>query len=60
MPWVTFTRNYDFSPAKLGGRVTVAYKKGTTLLVNRECADGALAAGAAVKVKKERDDHARG
>ncbi|OJU12751.1 MAG: hypothetical protein BGN85_08795 [Alphaproteobacteria bacterium 64-11] len=45
MVWVTFTRDFDFSPEAMGGRVTVAYKAGMTKNVTRECAAKALASG---------------
>lgn len=35
--WVRFVRDFDFSPAAHGGRVTVAYTAGTVANVTREC-----------------------
>ena len=35
--WVRFARDFDFSPAAHGGRVTIAYKAGTVANVTREC-----------------------
>jgi hypothetical protein len=48
MTWVRFTANFDFSPAALGGLVTLAYTAGTVDNVTRECAQKAIAAGKAV------------
>lgn len=42
MVWVSFTSDFDFSPAAKKGHVTVAYKAGTTANVTRECADIAI------------------
>lgn len=55
--WVTFNRNFDFSPAAKRGWVTVAYKAGGTHNVTRECARAALAAGAAAP-KRTDPNHA--
>lgn len=43
---MTFTQNFDWHPARFGGRVTVAFKAGVTQTVTRECAAAALQAGA--------------
>lgn len=60
MPHVRFTADFDFSPAALGGRVTLAYRAGTTVTVTTECATAAIAAGKAVKAspprRSERDE----
>lgn len=47
MAWVTFTDDFDFSPAARRGNVTIAYKSGTTANVTRECVEMAIAAGKA-------------
>lgn len=47
MAWVTFTADFDFSPAARKGMVTIAYKAGTTDNVTRECLELAIAAGTA-------------
>jgi hypothetical protein len=47
MAWVTFTADFDFSPAARKGTVTVAYKAGTTDNVTRECLELAIAAAKA-------------
>lgn len=47
MAWVTFTDDFDFSPAARKGMVTVAYKAGITANVTRECLELAIAAGKA-------------
>lgn len=49
--WVRFVRDFDFSPAERKGRVTIAYKDGTEKNVTQECADQAIAAGAATLMK---------
>ena len=54
MPWITFTDDFDFSPAAKGGRVTTAYKRGMTMNVTRECAELAIA-----KAKAKRAASAR-
>lgn len=52
--WVRFSADFDFSPAEKGGLVTIAYKAGTAENVTRACADQALAAGKAEKIKAPR------
>lgn len=48
MPWVRFTKDYDWvQPA-----FTIAYKAGMHLNVTRACADEAIAAGKATPMKK--------
>jgi len=49
MAWVTFTADFDFSPAARKGTVTLAYKAGTTANVTRECLEQAVAAGKATR-----------
>ena len=44
--WVRFTKEFDFTPDE-DRRVTVAYKPGAVANVRRQCADKAIAAGAA-------------
>lgn len=44
MAWVTFTEDFDFSPAARKGLVTLAYRAGTTANVTRECLEQVLAA----------------
>lgn len=53
MPWIAFTRDFDWSPPEKKGRVSIAYKSGMTLFVRRTCAEEAIAAGAAEPVTKE-------
>lgn len=60
MPWITFERDFDFSPVAHRGRVTLAYKAGTTANVTRACADQALAAGAARPTNRPRRSSADG
>lgn len=56
--WFRFDRNFDFSPAALNGRVTIAYKAGMVMNVTRECAEAAkrAQAGSPTKAVKEADD----
>jgi hypothetical protein len=55
--WIKFTADYPFSPDARRGHVTIAYKKDMILNATRECADKAIAAGAAVAMQKaKRDD----
>lgn len=49
MARVRFLRDFDYRPSDRP-RVVVAYKADMELTVKRECADAALAAGAAVEV----------
>lgn len=49
MPWVRFTDRFDWRPPQLKGRVTYAYKAGSTYLVTTPCAEAALAKGKAVR-----------
>lgn len=50
MTWIRIDKAFDFSPAALGGRVTIAYKPGIHN-VTRECAKKARAAGVGKPVK---------
>lgn len=56
MPWVRFTAPFDFSPAKMGGLVTIAYLDGMERNVTRECAAAAKAAGKAVAIPSRRKE----
>jgi hypothetical protein len=49
MPWVRFTKNYDYRPRN---GVVTAYSKDLTLMVTNRCASEAIEAGAAEAVKK--------
>ncbi len=49
MVWFNFTKDFDFSPAALNGRVTTAYRAGTRFNVTHECADLAEAAEAGTR-----------
>ena len=51
MPWLKFTDRFDFDVPRYNGRVTIAYKANTTMLVTRACADAAVAAGKAKRVR---------
>jgi hypothetical protein len=46
LPKVTFLRDFDWSPEKFSGRVTLAFKAGTETMVTRDCAAKAKKAGA--------------
>lgn len=50
MPWVKFTRDFDWNPVK---PVTVAYKAGMCKMVTTPCAKAAIAKGAAYHHKPE-------
>lgn len=52
--WVRFTSDYDFSPAALKGRVTIAYKAGMVENVTAACATLAVAAEKAVRTTSPR------
>lgn len=54
---VRFTADFDYRPTP---QVTVGYLAGMEETVKRECAEQAIAAGAAVKVSANRRDAARG
>ncbi len=49
MPWIEFTKAFDWSPPERRGRVTVAYKQGCLYFVRQECAVDALKEGAGVR-----------
>lgn len=51
MPWVTFGRDFDHTPAAMPN-VTVAYLSGMTRNVTRECAAKAVLKGAAKLTRK--------
>ena len=50
---VRFLRDFDWNPEKYGGRLTVAYKRGTEMHVPRPCAAKAIKAGAAEAIEVE-------
>lgn len=60
MPWLAFTADFDFSPVAHGGRVTIAFKAGMRMLVTRECAEAAIAAGKAKRTISPRKDPENG
>jgi hypothetical protein len=49
MPWVKFSKNFNWSP---NPSITYAYKADMVLLVTTECANAAIENGAAEKIKK--------
>lgn len=51
MPWVTFGKAFDFTPA-LMPQVTVAYLPGMTRNVTRECAARAILKGKASLISR--------
>jgi len=53
--WVRFERDFDFAPAALKGRSTVAYKAGTVQNVTRECAEAAKKADAGSPTKSPKE-----
>lgn len=52
MPWVRFTEDHNWVQPGF----TIAYKAGMHLNVTRTCADEAIAAGKAVRAKREAAD----
>lgn len=50
--WVKFRQDFDFSPAARGGRTTIAYKAGMVKNVTTECANLAVGAGKANRMRK--------
>lgn len=57
MAWVRFQKDFDFRPPVHG--VTLAYKAGGEYSVTRACAEKAVAAGAAVRIKPPPRDTAK-
>lgn len=57
---VTFSAPFDYSPAALNGRVTIAYEAGKTYSVTRECGEAAIAAGKASAAPRRRADASEG
>jgi len=55
MPWVRFTKAFDWKPTL---KVMFAYKAGAVYLVKRACADQAIKEGKAVEI--ERPEKKRG
>lgn len=53
---VRFTADFDYRPTP---QVTVGYLAGMEMTVKRECAEQAIAAGAAVKVSAGRREASR-
>jgi hypothetical protein len=51
--WVRFTADFDFKPKP---QVTLAFLAGEERNVTRDCAEKAVAAGKAVRVKKAKSD----
>lgn len=58
MPWLRFHSAFDWDVPRYNGRVTIAYKANTTMLVNRACADAAVAAGKAKRVRSPQTEDA--
>lgn len=56
MPWIRFTKDFDFSPAARKGFVTIAYKAGMLHNVTTPCARVALAANRAVRANRPKAD----
>lgn len=53
MPWVRFTKDFDWNPKTFDGRLTVSFKKDRKYFVNSRCAEEALKIEAAKLVLKE-------
>jgi len=52
MPWVRFTDDFNWHVPRYKGRVTVAFKKGTTKFVTRAAAAEAVAKGKAEPIER--------
>ncbi|CAN7430967.1 hypothetical protein LJR251_002747 [Rhizobium rhizogenes] len=52
MARVRFTADFDYKPTP---GITIAYKAGMQLLVKRDCADQAIAAGKAIDIYRKKD-----
>lgn len=57
MPWVDFSRDFDWRVPGAKSKTTIAYKAGMKVLVKQQCADEAEAAGALVSRGKDEPDH---
>lgn len=51
MAWIELTADFDWSPPELNGWSTTAFKAGMRCPVTTPCADAALAAGVAVRMR---------
>jgi len=49
MPWVRFTKNFDWKPTL---KVMIAYRAGTVHLVHSECAQQAINQGKAEAIER--------
>lgn len=59
MPRVQFTQDFDWAPEKFKGRVVIAFKAGSALLVTTPCALAAFAAGKARPEEKGTNEQRR-
>lgn len=59
MPWVRFVRAFDWDPPERRGLTTIAFAAGEPVCVRIACAAAAVAAGAAVRVKRPASDVGR-
>lgn len=50
---VRFTQDFDWYPPEKNRQVHIAFKRGMELLVRRQCARDAIAAGAAVPLTSQ-------
>lgn len=48
---IRFLADFDWSPPEFGGRVTMAYRKGSEETVTRDCGAAAVAAGRAEAIE---------
>jgi hypothetical protein len=55
---VRFTMDYDWYPPETGRQSHIAYKAGMEMLVRRQCALDAIAAGVAEKLPSKEKDNA--
>ena len=51
---VTFTKDFDWRDNDAGGLRVIAYKAGMTINVTSDCAEKAIASGAAEKTGKQK------
>ena len=55
MPYVRFSRAFDWNPPERHGMTTLAYEAGKIYSVRTECARAAVAAGAATRTTRPKE-----
>lgn len=53
MPWLSFSKDFNFRPAVHFNTVAIKYRAGKSYLVTNECAAQALKARAATRIERE-------